>query len=171
MAVERGRPTLIRSVQRALRLIEVVAEREGRATAKEIARATGLPLATTYHLLRTCTHEGWLQRLDDGTYVLGHRIDAVRDHGDGAPAGIALARPALEWLRDAARRRRSTWPATSTARSWSSRSSTGPRTPRIDLWVGVHDAGARDRARQVHPRPVRRRPSATTTWPGIRCTT
>src|SRR5919107_1895471 len=71
MAVERSRPTLIRSVQRALRLLEIVGERDGRATAKEVARAGGLPLATAYHLLRTCTSEGWLQRLDDGTYVLG----------------------------------------------------------------------------------------------------
>ena len=48
-------PTLIQSVQRALRIMEVVAEHDGRARAKEVARATGLPLATTYHLLRTCT--------------------------------------------------------------------------------------------------------------------
>ena len=74
---------------------------EGRATAKEIARATELPLATAYHLLRTCTYEGWLQRLDDGTYVLGHRLDTVHRRGRDA-AGIAVARPALEWLRDAA---------------------------------------------------------------------
>src|SRR4051794_14020381 len=92
-------PTLIQSVQRALRLLELVAEHEGRARAKEIARAAGLPLATTYHLLRTCTHEGWLQRLDDGSYVLGHRIDVVRKQGSAA-RGVAHARPALEWLRD-----------------------------------------------------------------------
>src|SRR3954468_13253429 len=92
-------PTLIQSVQRALRLLELVAEHEGRARAKEIARAAGLPLATTYHLLRTCTHEGWLQRLDDGSYVLGHRIDVVRKQG-AAARGVAHERPALEWLRD-----------------------------------------------------------------------
>ena len=94
------RPTLIQSVQRALRIIEVVAEHDGRARAKEVARATGLPLPTTYHLLRTCAHEGWLQRLDDGSYVLGHRIDVVRARGTVA-RGIAHARPAMEWLRDA----------------------------------------------------------------------
>jgi IclR family transcriptional regulator, acetate operon repressor len=138
MAVERGRPTLIRSVQRALRLIEVVGESEGRATAKEIARVTGLPLATAYHLLRTCTYEGWLQRLDDGTYVLGHRLDTVHRRGRDA-AGIAVARPALEWLRDAAG-----------GPVYLARCVDGeivvveivdsPRTPRIDLCVGVHDA-------------------------------
>jgi IclR family acetate operon transcriptional repressor len=131
-------PTLIQSVQRALRLLEVVAEREGGAPAKELARAMGLPLATTYHLLRTCAHEGWLQRMDDGSYVLGHRIDVVREQG-AAARRTAHARPALEWLRDEC---------------------SGPvylaqyidgeivvadivdshRAPRIDLWVGVHDA-------------------------------
>jgi DNA-binding IclR family transcriptional regulator len=138
MATERGAPTLIRSVQRALRVIEVVGEREGRGTAKEIARATGIPLATTYHLLRTCTYEGWLQRLDDGTYVLGHRLDSVHRRGRDA-AGIASARPALEWLRDAA------GGPVYLARRVDGEIVVveivdGPKTPRIDLCVGVHDA-------------------------------
>jgi IclR family transcriptional regulator, acetate operon repressor len=138
MAAEHGGPTLIRSVQRALRLIEIVGEREGRATAKEIARASGLPLATAYHLLRTCTHEGWLQRLDDGTYVLGHRLDSVHRRGRDA-AGIASARPALEWLRDAA------GGPVYLARQVDGEIVVveivdGPKTPRIDLCVGVHDA-------------------------------
>jgi DNA-binding IclR family transcriptional regulator len=134
-----GGPTLIQSVQRALRLLEVLAEHEGRARAKELARATGLPLATTYHLLRTCTHEGWLQRLDDGSYVLGHRIDVVREHGTAA-RGVAHARPALEWLRD------ELGGAVYLARYADGEIVVGeivdsPRAPRIDLWVGVHDAG------------------------------
>jgi DNA-binding IclR family transcriptional regulator len=132
------RPTLIQSVQRALRIIEVVAEHDGRAHAKEVARAAGLPLATTYHLLRTCTHEGWLQRLDDGSYVLGHRIDAVRAGGTAA-RGIAHARPALEWLRD------ELGGAVYLARYLDGEIVVveivdSARTPRIDLWVGVHDA-------------------------------
>jgi DNA-binding IclR family transcriptional regulator len=132
-------PTLIQSVQRALRLIEVIAEHGGRAWAKEIARAAGLPLPTTYHLLRTCAHEGWLQRLEDGSYVLGHRIDVVRDHGTAA-RGVAHARPAMEWLRDEvggavylARYVDGEIVVTEIVDS--------ARAPRIDLWVGVHDAG------------------------------
>jgi IclR family acetate operon transcriptional repressor len=131
-------PTLIQSVQRALRIIEVIAEHAGRARAKEIARAAGLPLATTYHLLRTCAHEGWLQRLDDGTYVLGHRIDVVREHG-AAARGVAHARPALEGLRDElggavylARYVDGEVVVTEIVDS--------ARAPRIDLWVGMHDA-------------------------------
>ncbi len=131
-------PTLIQSVQRALRIIEVVAEHDGRARAKEVARATGLPLPTTYHLLRTCAHEGWLQRLDDGSYVLGHRIDLVRAQGTAA-RGIAHARPALEWLRDAL------GGAVYLARYVDGEIVVAEivdsaRAPRIDLWVGMHDA-------------------------------
>jgi IclR family transcriptional regulator, acetate operon repressor len=131
-------PTLIQSVRRALRLLELVAEHHGRAQAKEIARAAGLPLATTYHLLRTCVHEGWLQRLDDGSYVLGHRIDVVREHGTAA-RGIAHARPALEWLRD-----------TIGGPVYLARYVDGEvvvadivdcsRVRRLEMWVGVHDA-------------------------------
>ena len=139
MGAQAHGPTLIQSVQRALRLLEVLAEHGGRARAKELARASGLPLATTYHLLRTCAHEGWLQRLDDGSYVLGHRIDVVRRHG-AAARGLALARPALEWLRDqlsgavyVARYVDGEIVVTEIVDS--------PRAPRIDLWVGVHDAG------------------------------
>jgi DNA-binding IclR family transcriptional regulator len=133
-----GRPTLIQSVQRALRMIEVIAERGGRARAKEVARATGLPLPTTYHLLRTCAHEGWLQRLDDGTYVLGHRIDVVRQQGTAARS-VAHARPALEWLRDAL------GGAVYLARYIDGEVVVADivdsvRAPRIDLWVGMHDA-------------------------------
>jgi IclR family acetate operon transcriptional repressor len=135
---EQGGPTLIQSVQRALRLLEVVAEREGRAHAKELARAAGLPLSTTYHLLRTLTHEDYLQRLDDGSYVLGHRIDVVRTHGTAA-RGVAQARPALEWLRDEL-----------SSAVYLARHIDGevvvveivdsPKAPRIDLWVGIHHA-------------------------------
>jgi IclR family transcriptional regulator, acetate operon repressor len=131
-------PTLIQSVQRALRLLEVISEHDGRARAKEIARVAGLPLGTTYHLLRTCAHEGWLQRLDDGSYVLGHRIDVVREHGTAA-RGVAHARPALEWLRD------ELGGAVYLARYVDGEIVVAEivdsaRAPRIDLWVGIHDA-------------------------------
>jgi DNA-binding IclR family transcriptional regulator len=119
-------------------LVEIIAEHEGRAPAKELARAAGLPLATTYHLLRTCAHEGWLQRLDDGTYVLGHRLDLIRDHGSAARA-VARTRPALEWLRD------QLGGAVYLARYLDGEVVVAEivdsaRAPRIDLWVGVHDA-------------------------------
>jgi DNA-binding IclR family transcriptional regulator len=76
MASTTTAPTLIGSVQRALRLLEAVGSHEGGAPAKQLARETGLPLPTAYHLLRTLTHEGYLLR-DRGVFTLGeaaHRL-------------------------------------------------------------------------------------------------
>ncbi|URM90628.1 helix-turn-helix domain-containing protein [Streptomyces sp. MRC013] len=74
MASPSTAPTLIGSVQRALRLLEAVGSHESGAPAKQLARETGLPLATAYHLLRTLTHEGYLTR-EKGLFTLG---DAAR---------------------------------------------------------------------------------------------
>ncbi len=65
-----GVPTLIGSVQRALRLLEAAVAHSGGAPAKQLAREAGLPLPTAYHLLRTLTHEGYLRR-EGGVFVLG----------------------------------------------------------------------------------------------------
>ncbi|WP_432127799.1 IclR family transcriptional regulator [Streptomyces sp. bgisy082] len=69
-ATQTTAPTLIGSVQRALRLLEAVASHPDGAPAKQLARETSLPLPTTYHLLRTLTHEGYLLR-EKGVFVLG----------------------------------------------------------------------------------------------------
>ncbi|MGW8950542.1 IclR family transcriptional regulator [Streptomyces sp. NPDC055709] len=63
-------PTLIGSVQRALRLLEAVASHTDGAPAKQLAREAGLPLPTAYHLLRTLVHEGYLRR-ERGVFVFG----------------------------------------------------------------------------------------------------
>ncbi|MGW6566988.1 IclR family transcriptional regulator [Streptomyces sp. NPDC054975] len=69
-ATQTGVPTLIGSVQRALRLLEAVGSHEDGAPAKQLAREAGLPLPTAYHLLRTLAHEGYLRR-EKGVFVLG----------------------------------------------------------------------------------------------------
>lgn len=63
-------PTLIGSVQRAMRLLEAAATHPGGAPAKQLAREAGLALPTAYHLLRTLSHEGYLRR-EKGVFVLG----------------------------------------------------------------------------------------------------
>lgn len=65
--------TLVRSLQRGLQIINVVAE-DGPLQAKQIARSMRLPLPTAYHLLRTLVHDSYLVRLGDGGYVLGDRF-------------------------------------------------------------------------------------------------
>lgn len=81
IAPQTATPTLIGSVQRALRLLEAVGSHEDGAPAKQLAREAGLPLPTAYHLLRTLTHEGYLRR-EKGVFVIGEA--AVRLAGGGA---------------------------------------------------------------------------------------
>ncbi|MET8631972.1 IclR family transcriptional regulator C-terminal domain-containing protein [Streptomyces sp. NPDC004680] len=73
-----GQPqsTLIGSVQRAMRLLEAVADREYGAPAKQLAREVGLALPTAYHLLRTLTHEGYLRR-EKGLFFLGDAAERL----------------------------------------------------------------------------------------------
>lgn len=57
------------SVQRAMRLLESAAAHEHGAPAKQLARESGLPLPTAYHLLRALVHGGYLRR-DNGLFIL-----------------------------------------------------------------------------------------------------
>ncbi|MGW1866439.1 IclR family transcriptional regulator [Streptomyces mauvecolor] len=73
-------PTLIGSVQRALRLLEAVGTHLDGAPAKQLAREAGLPLPTAYHLLRTLTHEGYLRR-ENGVFVFGPAAERLAAGG------------------------------------------------------------------------------------------
>ncbi|MFM9368986.1 IclR family transcriptional regulator [Streptomyces sp. Da 82-17] len=79
-AVSTPAPTLIGSVQRAMRLLEAVAAHADGAPAKQLAREAGLPLPTAYHLLRTLTHEGYLRR-DQGVFVFGPAAERLTSSG------------------------------------------------------------------------------------------
>jgi DNA-binding IclR family transcriptional regulator len=74
----RENSSMVRSLQRGLQLINAVGE-HGPAHAKQLARSTEMPLATAYHLLRTLLHDGYVARLEDGSYVLGSRLHAARE--------------------------------------------------------------------------------------------
>lgn len=70
-----GEPSdLIRSVSRALRVLEAVGQTPRGLTVKQIARRCDLTTATTYHLIRTLAYEGYVARREDGTYVVGFEI-------------------------------------------------------------------------------------------------
>ncbi|GAB3216562.1 IclR family transcriptional regulator [Mycolicibacterium hippocampi] len=69
-------PTLIQSLQRGMRLVEAVTQ-WGPLTARELSNRTGIVLPTTYHLVRTLVHEGYLRRLADGRYSLGYQMTSV----------------------------------------------------------------------------------------------
>lgn len=70
-----GEPSdLIRSVSRALRVMEAVGGTPRGLTVKQIARRCDLTVATTYHLVRTLAYEGYVTRREDGTYGVGLEI-------------------------------------------------------------------------------------------------
>lgn len=69
-------PTLIQSLQRGMHLVAAVTE-HGPLTARALSERTGICLPTTYHLLRTLVHEGYLQREADGCYGLGRQLTFV----------------------------------------------------------------------------------------------
>ncbi|MQA80833.1 MAG: helix-turn-helix domain-containing protein [Streptosporangiales bacterium] len=132
-----ARPTLITSVQRALHLLDAVGEYNRPVQAKTLARRTGQPLPTTYHLLRTLVHEGYLRRVDGAGYVLGDRVAALS--GTGAATRTARFRTILQNLHDELN-----------AAAYLSILDDGEirlvdvvdskKAPRVDLWVGFHDA-------------------------------
>ncbi|TDD84041.1 IclR family transcriptional regulator [Actinomadura darangshiensis] len=135
---ETRKPTLIASVQRALHLMEAVASHPNGAPAKQLAREAKLPLATTYHLLRTLAHEGYATRLPDGVWVLGERVETL--HGRSRTQQLlARIRPTLIQLRD----------ELGVASYFGMQVddeirlidiADGPRAPRVDLWIGFEDA-------------------------------
>jgi DNA-binding IclR family transcriptional regulator len=66
---------LIGSAQRALRVLDIVGSAGDGITAKAVARRAGYTLSTTYHLLNTLVHEGYLIRLGHGRgFGLGYKV-------------------------------------------------------------------------------------------------
>jgi DNA-binding IclR family transcriptional regulator len=65
---------LIRSVSRALRVLESVGRAPRGLTVKQIARRCELTVATTYLLVRTLAYEGYVIRREDGTYIVGLEV-------------------------------------------------------------------------------------------------
>lgn len=131
-------PTLIASVQRALHLVDRVANATRPVPVKALAQASGFNLGTTYNIVRTLIHEGYLVSEPDGL-VLGSRFPSLRPDGDDEGVFLARVRNTL---------RRVTEELTATA--YLSRFSDGEvhiidivdaaPSPRVDLWVGLDNS-------------------------------
>jgi DNA-binding IclR family transcriptional regulator len=91
MATE-TKPTLIRSVARASRILLHLARQGDPATAKETAAALDMHIATTYHLLNTLVAEGLVTKDAGRRYTLGPRVGELSDAFDRqlAPPEILL---------------------------------------------------------------------------------
>lgn len=138
MNAQESEPTLIGSVQRALRLVDIVANAPRPLPAKMLAAATGLTIGTTYNLVRTLIHEGYLSAEPDGL-VLGKRFPSFQDQIDTRGVFLARVRAALRDVTDAVG-----------ATAYLSRFDDGEvhlvdivdatRSPRLELWVGLHSS-------------------------------
>ncbi|MFG2355074.1 IclR family transcriptional regulator [Streptomyces sp. NPDC048521] len=87
---------MIGSVQRAMRLLETVAAHAYGAPAKQLARETGLALPTTYHLLRTLVHEGYLRR-EKGLFFLGDAVERLSSSGAQQKRRSTVADTLAHW--------------------------------------------------------------------------
>jgi DNA-binding IclR family transcriptional regulator len=134
---ERGL-TLIGSVQRALTLLDIVSDAPRPVPVKALAAAAGLTPGTAYNLVRTLVHEGYLRSEPDGV-VLGARFPGLAERAPGRGVFTARVREALTAAAEATR-----------AAAYLSRFIDGevhlvdvvdgPRSPRVDLWVGMQDS-------------------------------
>jgi DNA-binding IclR family transcriptional regulator len=64
----------IQSVVRALHILNTLAAYSDGLTNREIAEKVGLNVSTTHHLVNTLAAEGYVRRLDDSKYCLGHAV-------------------------------------------------------------------------------------------------
>ncbi len=94
---------LLSSVSRALEVLEVVASSPQPLPAKAVAQRLGLSLGTSYHVLHTLEHAGYVVRLGQGRFGLGGKVAALyrlfHDQFDLVPA----VRPLLDELAGRAR--------------------------------------------------------------------
>lgn len=138
MSPAEAEPTLIGSVQRALRLVDIVANSARPLPVKMLAAITGLTPGTTYNLVRTLIHEGYLAAEPDGL-VLGTRFPVFRDETDTRGVFLARVRSALRDVTDEVG-----------ATAYLSRFADGEmhlvdivdavHNPRVELWVGLQSS-------------------------------
>lgn len=77
-----GEATLLQTLTRGLKVLDLIAVSNGQATAKKIASALGLRSSTCYHLLRTLKQAGYIVRVEGGTYDIGPQAGALGHHLD-----------------------------------------------------------------------------------------
>lgn len=138
MNAAEAEPTLIGSVQRALRLVDIVANSPRPLPTKMLAASTGLTPGTTYNLVRTLIHEGYLASEPDGL-VLGTRFPSFQQELSSRGVFLARVRTALREVTDEFG-----------ATAYLSRFSDGElhlmdivdavRNPRVELWVGMQSS-------------------------------
>lgn len=127
------------SVRQDLRLLEAAAAHRDGASVRQLAQEAGLPEPPARRLLHELARDGYLHELDDDAFTLRER-DSLRHTAIDGQALREHIRPLLSSLRDSL-----------SAAAYLTLYDEGeirvleivdnPRAPRVDLWVGFHDAG------------------------------
>jgi DNA-binding IclR family transcriptional regulator len=68
---------VLTSVSRALAVLEAIAASPQPIPAKAVARQLGISLGTSYHVLHTLEHAGYVVRLGQGRFGLGSKVPAL----------------------------------------------------------------------------------------------
>lgn len=76
---EQRKPTLLRSVARAIEVLFFVAETDAGRTAKETSLALDIPIGTAYHALNTLAARGMVSKDAGHRYRLGSRVGVLAD--------------------------------------------------------------------------------------------
>jgi IclR family acetate operon transcriptional repressor len=96
----------IQSVDRALFLLETIAEAGGEATLTDLANRTGLNISTCHHLLATLIHRGFAAALQGDSVVTlsvrearhAVRVDTGKIGKVEAPHATSVGKAILAWL-------------------------------------------------------------------------
>lgn len=86
----------VASVDRALTILELLAEKREGLTTSDLSRRARIPKSSTSYLLRTLVARGYVRRHDDGHHTLGVRLLSL---GGLAMQGMELREAALPHLR------------------------------------------------------------------------
>ncbi len=88
----KGPTDIVQSVVRGLSILELVAGHEAPLKAQDVAAFSGLHVATTYHLLNTLVHAGYLRK-EDGAFALSSKVAELYSQYDRqlrpSPASVA----------------------------------------------------------------------------------
>ncbi|MDF4250849.1 IclR family transcriptional regulator [Streptomyces sp. NPDC006784] len=131
--------TPLGSVQHALRVLETVSRHRNGVTEEVLARRAELPADRLDQLLRMLCREGYLTRLEDGSYVVGEALMLLSSGMDRSQALRARLQSTLDELRDTVgaavyfgRYRDGELESAQVA--------DGPTTPAVNQWVDFRSA-------------------------------
>ncbi|MGI3171058.1 IclR family transcriptional regulator [Pseudooceanicola sp. C21-150M6] len=96
---DKGDQTTVQAVDRAITLLETLAEAKHELRLQDIARMTDLKLSTCHHLLNTLLRRGYVAKLDrPRAYFLGPRISDIASMRGARFDLVREARPYLDRL-------------------------------------------------------------------------